>query len=415
MGLLDSFFKKEGARTNEVAFKSLGKWLEARSGEARNKQASSCKPLTESMARDAGKLEAALDKLDSQKEPKDVAERFVKIVRTNKPAYVKGMKRAVNAIRSALDEVSDPVKLNVLLKGEIDTIGKINYGEGRYLVMVYQDIMRKIHTHCKSLLDAQEEVESIITSQDDDDGFGREYERYDEFLKISGSADKIRGLIGENAERARREEDILAGIMKDVGRLRKSSSNANTKKMEEELDDIDSKGKQIEDGIYDSVSRLRRGLRKYSKCCPADEKIVARIVEDPVGTIVSIGSDELSDLLASFDEAARSGAIKLKNKEKTLSRIAKMRKDITDELVGEYLSIRKKQEGLKAGIKEHGIRSAEEKLEKQAKAVRSKISELEKTIAGLKQQNKTSKDHAASLRQDIIRALEKKGVKVLDG
>jgi hypothetical protein len=347
MGFLDSLFGAKKPEAVEVGFSDLDAWFKSRLDSINRGKLEKTRPVLKSINEIIGGLRKDVEGLASEELSAGVDERFAKIVRTNKPVYVKGMGRVIDSLESSIEDVGDVAEFNGIFKENLELIGKINFGDGRYLGVVYQDIMRRIHSKCKLLLDEQEKLSELVKADDEEEGLREVEAEYRRFVEARREYERMKKDLADSKSKLRDEEDRLVRDKRELAGILEKTRNPEAERIRGELEAALSEKTGIENRIHSSVSKLKRGLRKFGRYSTAESDLVRRLLDNPVECFLNSDMDELSRMLAGFKTAVEEGKIKLKNRDKVLSRIGVAGRELSEKSRDDYARVSGKASDLK--------------------------------------------------------------------
>ncbi|MFH1403424.1 MAG: hypothetical protein ABIH11_04065 [Candidatus Altiarchaeota archaeon] len=411
MGFLDFIFGKGGSDDKHVEFGRAGAWADCRIRELDAVRLKSAQPILDDIRGTVGRLGAGVERLSKQKLSDDVDERFAKIVRTNLPTYLKSMSNVVSSLKSSADDVGDLREYDGRLRESLDSIGKINFGDGRYLGFVFQDAMRGVHTECKNLLDEQEKLSELLEVSEEESSLRQVSERHAAFVRSekerADMEDRIRKLEADLKVKQR----TLSEHVDRINELSKKPDPA-VEELKDRVGKTVEGRRDIEQSIHASISRLKRGLRKFEKYSPADSELTARIIEKPVNTFLECGQDEFNSMLSGFETAVREDKIKLKDKDKTVSRIREAVGTLTEEVRREHAELSAHEKELKAELEGMKAFREGEKLEEAARKLREDVDGLSEELRKSRGRLEDKKSEMDALRKELTEKMLALGVSV---
>ncbi len=329
MGFLDSLFGKEEPDEVELSFGEVGDWLRDKQATESAKVSSEAQPILENVGKLLKEIRRGLQKLDSSKAD-GMNERIAKVVATSKPAYVESMLRSVDTLEEGLDK--PPGGYSVLLKDELESIGKANFGDGRYLQLSYQQLMNDIQVRCKRLLEQSERL-GEITGEGEYAALQREY---DGIKQLMSSAEDVGSQIKEAEEAVASKESELKTLESDLHGAVQESEGEEVKSVRERVERAESALKSVEDSIHSHVGGLRRVLRKFTRHSPPDAKLISSLLDDPVAGFLKSDEGQFNSMMLGLKSAVESGRLKLKSREKSLAKVDEALNDLTPALRQEH-------------------------------------------------------------------------------
>ena len=282
--------------------------------------------------------------------PDDVDKRFAKIVKTNKPLYVKGMQRVIEALKENISQDKDLETINDDIKETLDAIGKINFGEGRYLTIVYQDTMRKIHTNCKSLLDDCESLTEILVDNDEQKGLKKANQILMDHVKSLELSEKISQDIESYENRVKKLHTRIEQQDALIQKLDHRYDTSKSKELNKEILELTKEKTIIEEKISSSMGKLKRGFRKFKKTSLFDAKLIDRLTNEPVKTVLETEMDEITSMFTRFQQALEKGDLKLKDNDKMIQKIKQAQTELKPEVKERHNDIKTKINNMKEEV-----------------------------------------------------------------
>jgi predicted nucleic acid-binding Zn-ribbon protein len=307
MGFLDGLFG--GKRTVEqVRLSGLDSWFEDRL----NSEASGLVERSEGVLGSINdlivKLRADIEALGGA-EYRDIDPRYDKIVRTAKPSYVKSMLKALDGLEFKGGGFEDIVAYERGLAGGLDIIGRVNFGDGKFLLFAFQDEMGAIQGGCKRLLDAEEKLKGILSSNREINTLTELKGKHVKYVELKRQARRIRTDAGFLRGKIDSSGARLRELRDELNRLHGSGEYGRLNELRERLLSTESEIKSINSRIHSALSQLKHGLRKYEKNTldPAKVKLLRNIQDNPVEAFLTAGQGDVAAMLDGVAEASQSG------------------------------------------------------------------------------------------------------------
>jgi len=401
MGFLDTLFGGGKTRSSEkkpqtatVEYSKLGRWLGERLDVIEGEKVRDAGPALENIRKILSELGKNVDHLDSKGLPKDVPKRFTKVVKTNKPSYVKKMRNIINTLQSGITDELDASEYNKLVGEKLNSISKISYGEGRYLTPAYPDILAEIRSKSKRLFDEQKQLAETMKASEEENQLMQVQKDYQMLTEIQIRLADAKNVLGENKTHLRDEEKSLALEKQNLDDVLKKIKSPEVEGLIVEVGASEKEKKAVEELIFSHVSRLKKGMRKFAKHSARDSDLVNSLVENPVDGFLSSEPTEFSELVSAVAAAVRENKISVKDKEKTLARITEAEKTLSNEL-------RSKHTRLSSDVAELGKKLEGVSAFKQEREIRSRVRDLEETIRGLNEALSKDKSRCARNKAEI--------------
>ena len=335
MGFFDSFFKKESEKKFEVRVKlsDLEVWIESEIISEKHNLEKHTKPYVKNIMNNSKKLLIELEKLSSKDVREDMDKRIWKILKTNKPKYEQGMLRICTELIRISENPDDHYAKNV--KESLDGIGKLNFGEGRYLIAAYQKELIEIQSKCRILLEQYEGIQKLENEQP----------RLKSLSEISAKITGVNDVVMQLTDTHQKENECLNEINAIEKKLEKEKKDLRKKESEiaggesaldgERLEKIENILDNITDEVKRHVLRLGRGLRLYQKQSFEHGKVIAEFMEHPVN-VFHKSHEKVNAMLLDFQKAVENESLRMKDKQKTIKRIEDAKKTLNEETAKEY-------------------------------------------------------------------------------
>jgi predicted nucleic acid-binding Zn-ribbon protein len=320
MGLLDRIFGKnqvqdgpQDMRLDEIDA-LLKRELEgaARGIEGRLQE------IEEEIIAEAGEILEILQEIEGREFPEEIEKRIYKPVKTARPRYVKGMRKAVEGIRTTapgagLDGHKEFQKKVV---AALKFIEKIQRGDGRYLALVFEEEIVRIGTHLNRILDSVQQLGQTMEDLENRIGLIREA------MKVKDDVDRLgKGILEAREGRASLKDTLAEGegkvaeiqgelesFVKGQEYLKLVELEARASRLQEEMAGIKSQ-------VFSSLGSLGRLLRKYQRVVEGTdhEEATVALVQDPVVFFLRGGNP--APVLEGVKKSLEEGLLKLKEKE----------------------------------------------------------------------------------------------------
>lgn len=413
MGFLDRLLGGKDAAGEEgggavIPFSQAGEYLDDRISELHGERMRQAAPLVSDAKKLAKELGKQVDGLEAAKPPDNVIAQFKKIVSTNKPAYIKGMRRTLEALGGQME----PAEYSVALDGAVESIGKIGFGDGRYLGAVHPEEMKRIQGKSKRLLDVQERLKKTMKPQGDEEGLVKLKKEYLEFVNQQEVVGGLTSALAELKKQMTEKEKVLTSDKKLLAEAEKECESPEVTSLTGELTGAQRDFAKAEELIHERVSRLKRGLRKFSRHSVADSGMVDALLADPVPGFLASDHEGFTGMLGRFTTAVEGDQLKLKDRDKTLARIREAMKELTPELRSGHEALAEKVGRLKAQVGEIAAFKHREKAQSAVKADEERLRELRKEAQSTKEKVAAAKEDVAKMRDKLRDKLAEVGAVV---
>jgi len=333
------FFGKEDKKEDieekrKIKFSELEDWLQERKEKENQGGYRKAKPIIDGILQSVGKIGELIDKLDKADCPGDIPKRARKIVLSSKPAFVKGIRDSLRIIENSSKDDLNEFHRN--LNSTLLSIGKVMGGQGRYLPVAFGDIIQEIAKGTKFIVAKGKELKEFIPKS----SYDRLLESIEEIKKESGKLidlDAKEKELGGRLKKADGERERLVRAMED---FEKSPEFREFQRLEQELNELNKRKKEIESKIYAILSPIKRPLKKFRKI-GGERKDIKAYIDDPLQEFLS-GSN-LESIITEVRKAIDSGSLKIKKSE--LDRIVRVEENLHEfyRLKEEYSTIGSKQ------------------------------------------------------------------------
>ncbi|MFH0862575.1 MAG: hypothetical protein V1875_06035 [Candidatus Altiarchaeota archaeon] len=340
MGFFDGLFGG-GSKPKRIPLARLDGWIEDRLRSDADAMAEDAGPVAASAGELVARLREDLAGLDASGF-NDIDPRYDKIVRTAKPAYVKSMLLAAEGLAAPIGGLDDLRAYEARLGEALDTMGKVSFGDGKFLTFAFRKEMGRVQGDCRKLLDAREKLQGILISDTESAKLSEVKERLNRYLELVGKSKALT----EESERLRLEAEsarkTAASLESELQALRGSPQYATMMEARGGLSVLEGRVSAMDSKAHMALSPLRSGLRKYEKLLldKAQAKLTAGLQENPADAYFSAQDGAVEALLEGFVQAVSKGSVSLKDSEKTLRKVESARKELDDGLRREYFSLR---------------------------------------------------------------------------
>jgi len=412
MGFLDDLFG--GKKTAEqVSLAGLDGWLQGRIDAETSDIISDCEGALESINDLIPQIRADVKAL-GERELKKIDSRYDKIVRSAKPGYVKSMLNALERLEYSGRTYDDIAAYRRRLPDALDTVGKVNFGDGKFLTFAYRDDMTLIQTGCKRLLDEKEELDSIIQSARELPALTWLKEKHKKHQETTA---QLRNLEGETKTLTKMISDDEGGMKSaehEIGRLEVSHEAERARKIKSEIEEIAGEVKSTETPIHYHLSPLTQALRKYEKT-QLDSKqmnLVKALIEDATRAFLAADQVEIEKVLAGLSDSIKSGGITVKDPDKTLKKIEHARETLNDEMRTKHHNLKGKLTKLHRELESIKVGEEIERLNKDITALKASIVNHTHKRKDLQDKTKVMKTESEKILDEIKTGLKEMNVEL---
>ncbi|MFH1055970.1 MAG: hypothetical protein V1744_07765 [Candidatus Altiarchaeota archaeon] len=396
MGFFDRLFTGKKSLEN-IKLSGLGLWIDERIKYETQGIVKESKDALMAVGELVQKIRSDVTLLDGRGY-NDIEPRYDKILRTAKPSYAKSMLKALEGLDfkgSAFDEIQ---AYRARLAAALDTIGKVNFGDGKFLMIAFQDDMIKIQGNCKRLLAEKERLDGISSSNKSLQEITELKKEYGRYLGVIASQEKLRvdSLSLKRAIDASKKSLSLAAS--ELDRLKNGSDAVKVGKLNSEIESVESDIREIESTIHSLLSPLKPALRKYQR--PSAEaaglirrklpsrvesmrlppegdsfrayektvldnthsKIVKSLQDNPAEAFLTSTESDFEAIFSGLANACKSESIALKDSGKTIKKIEAASSILTDDVRKRHASLTSKLKNVQAEMSMIPLREAEGKI-----------------------------------------------------
>lgn len=341
--------------------------------------------------------------------PRDIEKKIYKPVKTSKPLYIKGILEGVRNIEVPESlNYENSRRFHKSLLNALKIIHKVQLSHGRYVAVVFRELVLKLGTELNRLIDLTKELDEILKQRDE--GITQLHElshlqeeiknRIKEKMKAKEKKTELKQKIKELAIEKNNLQEELKGI-KD------SEASKDYVDLKQKLEDIKKEKNNIRLTILNQLGPLKRVLRKFQRLLEDGEyktdlpqEMIEGYISRPVETFLSDSSHAIGDLLEMLVESIKEGKIKLKHREgeKVIRKIHEILKSDFKNLRDNYEKIQLQEDKIKDKISEIKVLDKVEdikdrlkineddtvKLENQLKRISDEVARSKKTIPKLK-------------------------------
>ncbi len=405
-----SFFDRLFGREEEkpqpeiIESRELRSWLEEHVESGKDRAYNKCVSLVDDIFQNIQGVEAATRNLDKLECPTGIHKKAVKIVRTSKPRFVRGVLDALSALGrkpSGYDE------LKIFYSGLEDTmpiLAKLNISEGRYLPMVFGERIDDIKKELKKLAKNTQELKKIIGS--DVDLFLSVLETLD-VIEENGN-EKLDVMKQEMEEEIREYNKKIAGLEDELCSLHSSGEfkelGEAARKHREVVEELES----VELQIFNLLNPLKRPLKKFRKFGEVHGfsqnmlKWVSRYIQDPVDCFLSDSGGNLEQILSEI----KCGEFKIENK-KIRERIESASVIDGNKIRNNHSQLLSLKGSLGGEIESSSVTQKEETIKREVERMGREIEKTQENICRLEKRKENAESRVVQLREEIEAKLSK--------
>jgi hypothetical protein len=357
------------------------------------------------ISKEISKIGGNLVKIEEVGVPKDIDKRLRKIIQTNQPSYIFGMRKVLSALENTCHQSPHAAALD--FKSQMDAIAKLGLGDGRYLHMVHPEEMSQINTSSKALLTLSEELNQEISPGEIESAIRKANDEYEAIARLTDEQDTVARDI--SSLKIEKTNSIKKKASEDE-RLKKIRADINSSDVSALNNEIKSKKTQLQnmyDSVHFSVAGISRGLRKYSHIAVSEEKLIQSLISEPLDTFLKTEHKMIASVLDGFMK--NMAEIKLKDSEKIIQKAFDAKETLTKEfrdriisLKGDISRLEKRRDGLE-------IYSLEREAVKSIDEIRRRVSELDRELRKKEAEESRIGDEMKKLEEDLENCIEKAG------
>jgi hypothetical protein len=349
----------------------LREWLGGQLKSRRDGIYGECRPLVDDVFRDLKAVKALTLNLEKLECPEDLPKKARKIVLTSRPAFVQGILDTLSLVGegkpSGYDEL---MKFHTTLQAAVSSLGKIGFGQGRYLPIAFGEEIDDIRRKAKKLFERSEKLREKIGSDvnllsEALDTLSEIELRRKELIDLKAEKSKIKNKI----ERCKTENSSLK---REIDPIQETREFRELKKVEGELREIRAELESVELEIYNHINPLKRSMKKFRKFAevkghpPEVLKNIEEHMQNPVDCFLSDEDGKLDTILKEIRKAIESGDFRLKDRDKgkIIARIESTLNLDRDKLKGRYLKLKAREEDLSGKIESSPVTVKRKELER---------------------------------------------------
>ncbi|MEE9594325.1 MAG: hypothetical protein V3V92_02895 [Candidatus Hydrothermarchaeales archaeon] len=401
-----------GARKKEISggvvtLKELRKWcedeIEGHEKKAMGELESKVKKIV-GLRREAGEI---IEELEEYKVPKEIKKRIYKPALTHQPTYVRGMREALSSLNQPEMSMGGLERFHSNLTNTMKAVQKIQFGQGRYLVLAFKEQMMGIGGVLNRIIDLKERYGEILKElESDTQGIRKVLKGIDAVEEGLKNRKHLAGEITDMKNSLEGFDDRYAGLNAE---LKKFISSANYKrfiKTKKAMEQRRLKGGEVESQVLNLLRPKARVFRKYKKFLESKgekDPFIEEYLNDPLSTFLNeeAGFSRLKRIISGIERAGRDGGLSLSDKElratqiewKVLDRLKEvaLKSIITEELddAPEKERERLNQE-LQKTVDENerltrSIAEAKEKMKQIKKSIAEEKTKLEENVVSIRE------------------------------
>ena len=244
----------------------------------------------------------------------------------------RGKKEVISIIKREsivqLPEINsyDDVKIFNLTAGRMlkkigDTLGR----QSNVIHIFAKKYASKLKGDLKIMTDGNDEITTIITNQTELET------KTEKILGIINDIKQSRKLIVELAEQKKQADktidELIGKIERDkeeIKNVKNSSEYTEFLQINEELDSLSSEKNKIKSEIEHQFTKISRPLNKYVYVSSLDKpqkKLLGNLISNPYNELVDSNKQDITQILESTRKGVQSGAVSVKDTDKSLSQI----------------------------------------------------------------------------------------------
>jgi chromosome segregation ATPase len=208
-----------------------------------------------------------------------------------------------------------------MLKKIGDTLGR----QSNVIHIFAKKYASKLKGDLKIMTDGNDEITTIITNQTELET------KTEKILGIINDIKQSRKLIVELAEQKKQADktidELIGKIERDkeeIKNIKNSSEYTEFLQINEELDSLSSEKNKIKSEIEHQFTKISRPLNKYVYVSSLDKpqkKLLGNLISNPYNELVDSNKQDITQILESTRKGVQSGAVSVKDTDKSLSQI----------------------------------------------------------------------------------------------
>jgi hypothetical protein len=385
MGFLDGLLGGGKSKTTQVNLTVLESWLSKELDEESMGVIGQANEILRSINGIGGNILEDIKILQAAG-ANEVHPRYDKIVKTARPAYVKSMLLALENLEFKGKSLKDIRDYNSRLGSTLDSIGRMGFGDGKFLMLAFQDEMKRIQGGCRKLLNKKEELDKVLSSNAKLKALNDASIRYSAFIEVNRRMELTRTDILRLRREERESEKRLDELGTELEKLRESEGYVKIGEIKTLLAHAEDEVKALESSVHNALGPLKSALRKYGKTAfdLKRGKLAISIEEDSVGAFFNSSPEDVQALLGGLEESIQKGSISIKDNNKVIRRIASAREQLTlepqtkrNELISEVSRLRHDMNALSGASEEDKIQNEMHSLKQTIEKAKADLSEAE--------------------------------------
>ena len=377
------FEKKEETKSSiTLSLKELEQYAEDEIKKLEDKAVADSSPIVEEIEEVKNDALKILKKIDERTFSEKIEKKMYKPVKTAKPIFIKGMRGALQHIKTRnFQNYDDIIFFHKSFQNSLKSIDSLQKGTGRHVTFVYREEMPRLGTELNSFIDLSNKLKEIIdTKEEDTDSIEeastniKEIKNLKEITKESSARKKE---IAKKREKSKRD---IRELRKKLETLEKSIDFKKLISTQNKVETVKEEKTQLKGQIYNQLHPLKRVFKKFkritergnSKLSKEELVILGDYINHPFKTFQSEDKKSLAilNILKESKESIKKGELQLKAKEreKIIEKICNLQKNCAD-LKERYEKIQKKEISLTEKLSNSKIASDIDKLQKNIKEI----------------------------------------------
>jgi DNA repair exonuclease SbcCD ATPase subunit len=287
-------------------------------------------------------------------------------------------------------------------KESLDTIGTVNFGDGKFLQHAYQSEMRGIQGGCLRINKEFEQIEKAYSSNTKLNNLRKNLKTYEAYINLEKEEAELKESLKDLEKKEKKLEKEIETANSEMADSKDDELELEIKSIHEKISKTLEAEKNLQKTVFSLLSPLKSYLRKYSKVAANKTyaKLAAKLETEPVKTFLDSSDDELKEFLNAFEQSLERGSFKVKDMDKAKIKIEKAVEGLS--LVDRSRFIELKQEI-------QLMRSNLEKLEEisPSASLDKRLKSLNDTLRECIENRKIMMARQKQLQKDILEHIEK--------
>ncbi|MFQ5815001.1 MAG: hypothetical protein ACE5G7_00700 [Candidatus Hydrothermarchaeaceae archaeon] len=271
--------------------------------------------------------EEIIEELEEHKFSEDIKKRVYKPALTHRPTYVRGLREVLSGLTQPEDSMDGLKRFHTNLTNTLMAVQKIQHSQGRYLALVFRELLLNLGGVLNRIIDLNEEYKAVLKE------FGDNTQGIEEVLNgadaIEGSLKNLKSLAVEIATIEDSLEELderYVELTAELEKLIRSPRYKRLIKVKETLEQQRRRRQEVESQILNRLRPKARVFRKFKRYLEGKgnkDAFLEKYLDDPVDTFLKeeLGCPRLRRITRSIEQARQEGGISLSGKEERIIRV----------------------------------------------------------------------------------------------